>query len=243
MDSLCFHGGGPLTVVRRPRANRHGPAPPGRLLGARVDPSVAPGQGPIEEIDGKTCINCPWHNYKITVETGEKIYQHAEFDKVTKKYAPGAPRTRPLRSCPVRSRRRGASNARAARALTGRAARQAYAGRLEERGGAAARARGRAARGGDLCAPGRGDRAQRRGERQVRRALAAGGRGAPLPGLLPPAAPGAPKQPGAPRPPAALGAGGGALPGTTGARGFAGKPSGQIFQQMREDRDRAAGGR
>ena len=83
MDSLCFHGGGPLTVVRRPRANRHGPAPPGRLLGARVDPSVAPGQGPIEEIDGKTCINCPWHNYKITVETGEKIYQHAEFDKVT----------------------------------------------------------------------------------------------------------------------------------------------------------------
>lgn len=59
----------------------------------------------------------------------------------------------------------------------------------------------------------------------------------------PPAAPGAPKQPGAPRPPAALGAGGGALPGTTGARGFAGKPSGQIFQQMREDRDRAAGGR
>ena len=35
LDSLCFHGGGPLAI------------------------------GNIEEIDGKICLDCPWHHYKV----------------------------------------------------------------------------------------------------------------------------------------------------------------------------------
>mmetsp|Transcript_43644 Transcript_43644/g.87506 ORF Transcript_43644/g.87506 Transcript_43644/m.87506 type:complete len:203 (-) Transcript_43644:85-693(-) len=58
MDSLCFHGGGPLTV------------------------------GDIEEVDGKQCLVCPWHHYKVTVEGGEKLYEHAQFDPETKKLKP-----------------------------------------------------------------------------------------------------------------------------------------------------------
>ena len=45
LDAVCYHAGGPLTV------------------------------GDIEEIDGKACVRCPWHNYCVTVETGEKLYQ------------------------------------------------------------------------------------------------------------------------------------------------------------------------
>eukprot|EP00283_Hemiselmis_rufescens_P009936 CAMPEP_0173426760 /NCGR_PEP_ID=MMETSP1357-20121228/6141_1 /TAXON_ID=77926 /ORGANISM="Hemiselmis rufescens, Strain PCC563" /LENGTH=161 /DNA_ID=CAMNT_0014390477 /DNA_START=214 /DNA_END=699 /DNA_ORIENTATION=- len=58
MDSLCFHGGGPLTV------------------------------GDIEEIDGKKCIDCPWHHYKVTIEGGEKLYQSTVMDPETKKLKP-----------------------------------------------------------------------------------------------------------------------------------------------------------
>jgi nitrite reductase/ring-hydroxylating ferredoxin subunit len=36
LDSLCFHGGGPLAV------------------------------GNIEEIDGKACLECPWHHYMVS---------------------------------------------------------------------------------------------------------------------------------------------------------------------------------
>ena len=52
IDSMCYHGGGPL------------------------------GLGDIEEIDGKACLNCSWHHYKITIEGGEKLYQSTEFNKV-----------------------------------------------------------------------------------------------------------------------------------------------------------------
>ncbi|WIA34589.1 hypothetical protein OEZ86_012909 [Tetradesmus obliquus] len=45
IDSICFHAGGPLSL------------------------------GDIEEVNGKTCLNCPWHNYKIDAFTGEKYYQ------------------------------------------------------------------------------------------------------------------------------------------------------------------------
>ncbi|NWI97621.1 RFESD protein, partial [Pitta sordida] len=31
--------------------------------------------GEIEEIDGRACIVCPWHKFKITLETGEGLYQ------------------------------------------------------------------------------------------------------------------------------------------------------------------------
>ncbi|XP_009903747.1 Rieske domain-containing protein [Dryobates pubescens] len=45
LDSRCYHEGGPL-----PR-------------------------GEIEDIDGQACIVCPWHKYKITLETGEGLYE------------------------------------------------------------------------------------------------------------------------------------------------------------------------
>lgn len=45
MDIRCYHSGGPLHL------------------------------GEIEEFDGRACIVCPWHKYKITLETGEGLYQ------------------------------------------------------------------------------------------------------------------------------------------------------------------------
>ena len=45
LDAVCYHAGGPLTV------------------------------GDVEDIGGKACVVCPWHNYCVTVETGEKLYQ------------------------------------------------------------------------------------------------------------------------------------------------------------------------
>ncbi|KAG2488150.1 hypothetical protein HYH03_013293 [Edaphochlamys debaryana] len=49
IDSICFHAGGPL------------------------------GLGDIEDLDGKKCLVCPWHFYKIDVCTGDKYYQGMEF--------------------------------------------------------------------------------------------------------------------------------------------------------------------
>eukprot|EP00882_Tetradesmus_deserticola_P033514 GHRQ01038288.1.p1 GENE.GHRQ01038288.1~~GHRQ01038288.1.p1 ORF type:complete len:209 (+),score=29.46 GHRQ01038288.1:240-866(+) len=57
IDSICFHAGGPL------------------------------GLGDIEEVDGKTCLNCPWHNYKIDAFSGEKYYQAMSW--VDGKMVPG----------------------------------------------------------------------------------------------------------------------------------------------------------
>ncbi|XP_074216480.1 Rieske domain-containing protein isoform X1 [Camelus bactrianus] len=45
MDIRCYHSGGPLHL------------------------------GEIEEFDGRPCIVCPWHKYKITLATGEGLYQ------------------------------------------------------------------------------------------------------------------------------------------------------------------------
>ncbi|XP_027733811.1 Rieske domain-containing protein isoform X1 [Empidonax traillii] len=45
LDSRCYHEGGPLC------------------------------QGEIEDIDGQACIVCPWHKFKITLETGEGLYE------------------------------------------------------------------------------------------------------------------------------------------------------------------------
>ncbi|NWX99857.1 RFESD protein, partial [Nothoprocta ornata] len=45
MDARCYHAGGPLHL------------------------------GDIEDINGQSCIICPWHQYKITLETGEGLYQ------------------------------------------------------------------------------------------------------------------------------------------------------------------------
>ncbi|XP_014426809.2 Rieske domain-containing protein isoform X2 [Pelodiscus sinensis] len=45
MDCGCYHAGGPLHL------------------------------GEIEDINGQPCIICPWHKYKITLATGEGLYQ------------------------------------------------------------------------------------------------------------------------------------------------------------------------
>ncbi|XP_043920061.1 Rieske domain-containing protein [Protopterus annectens] len=45
LDMRCYHAGGPLH------------------------------RGDIEEIDGRACIVCPWHKYKITLAEGEGLYQ------------------------------------------------------------------------------------------------------------------------------------------------------------------------
>ncbi|NXX49390.1 RFESD protein, partial [Tricholaema leucomelas] len=45
LDSRCYHEGGPLPL------------------------------GEIEDIDGQACIVCPWHKFKITLETGEGLYE------------------------------------------------------------------------------------------------------------------------------------------------------------------------
>ncbi|XP_030048179.1 Rieske domain-containing protein [Microcaecilia unicolor] len=45
MDKHCYHAGGPLHL------------------------------GEIEDINGQACIICPWHKYKITLATGEGLYQ------------------------------------------------------------------------------------------------------------------------------------------------------------------------
>ncbi|XP_028269775.1 Rieske domain-containing protein-like [Parambassis ranga] len=45
MDMRCYHAGGVLE------------------------------HGDIEEFNGRLCIVCPWHKYKITVEEGEGLYQ------------------------------------------------------------------------------------------------------------------------------------------------------------------------
>ncbi|XP_066195367.1 Rieske domain-containing protein isoform X2 [Sylvia atricapilla] len=45
LDSRCYHEGGPLC------------------------------HGEIENIDGQACIVCPWHKFKITLETGEGLYE------------------------------------------------------------------------------------------------------------------------------------------------------------------------
>lgn len=37
------------------------------------------GIGDIEDVNGRACIVCPWHYYKIDVETGDKYYQQVKF--------------------------------------------------------------------------------------------------------------------------------------------------------------------
>ncbi|KXZ41738.1 BBS10 protein [Gonium pectorale] len=38
-----------------------------------------PGIGDIEDVNGHKCIVCPWHFYKIDVQTGDKYYQALDF--------------------------------------------------------------------------------------------------------------------------------------------------------------------
>ncbi|XP_075037229.1 Rieske domain-containing protein isoform X1 [Mixophyes fleayi] len=58
LDLRCYHSGGPLHL------------------------------GEIEDIDGKACVVCPWHKYKINLENGEGLYQGVDPQdpKRTKKW-------------------------------------------------------------------------------------------------------------------------------------------------------------
>lgn len=49
LDSKCYHMGGPL----------------GEL-------------GDIEEYNGTSCIRCPWHNYRFSLETGGQLEKNLQ---------------------------------------------------------------------------------------------------------------------------------------------------------------------
>ena len=53
LDSLCYHAGGPLGI------------------------------GDIEDVGGRACLSCPWHLYKVTAESGEKLYGSTRLDEAT----------------------------------------------------------------------------------------------------------------------------------------------------------------
>ena len=50
LDSLCYHAGGPLAA------------------------------GDIEDVGGSPRLSCPWHLYKVTLGTGEKLYGSTKLD-------------------------------------------------------------------------------------------------------------------------------------------------------------------
>jgi nitrite reductase/ring-hydroxylating ferredoxin subunit len=54
IDEYCYHHGGPLSL------------------------------GDIEELDQHVCIVCPWHHYKISLETGEGLYLGLKREVKTK---------------------------------------------------------------------------------------------------------------------------------------------------------------
>ena len=56
LDSLCYHAGGPLGI------------------------------GDIEDVGGRACLSCPWHLYKVTLESGEKLYGSTKLDETTGEY-------------------------------------------------------------------------------------------------------------------------------------------------------------
>jgi len=58
IDSTCYHAGGPLGI------------------------------GDLEDVNGETCIKCPWHAYSISLEDGGKFYESLALDKATKKLVP-----------------------------------------------------------------------------------------------------------------------------------------------------------
>ena len=58
LDSLCYHVGGPLGI------------------------------GDIEDVGGRACLSCPCHLYKVTLESGEKLYGSTKLDETTGKLVP-----------------------------------------------------------------------------------------------------------------------------------------------------------
>ena len=66
IDSICFHGGGPLTL------------------------------GDIEEVGGRTCITCPWHRYHIALDNGDKLYDSLAKDPKTGRLVQGGWKAMPM---------------------------------------------------------------------------------------------------------------------------------------------------
>ncbi|KAH3695073.1 Rieske domain-containing protein-like [Dreissena polymorpha] len=66
MDSVCYHAGGPLY------------------------------DGDIEELGGRLCLVCPWHKYKVCVDTGQNYYQSVDpfHPKTSVKWTAGSQRQR-----------------------------------------------------------------------------------------------------------------------------------------------------
>lgn len=59
IDSLCYHAGGPLAA------------------------------GDIEDVGGRPCLSCPWHLYKVTLDSGEKLYGATRLDDDGKRVPDG----------------------------------------------------------------------------------------------------------------------------------------------------------
>ena len=59
LDSICFHAGGPLAL------------------------------GDIEDIHGQPCLRCPWHYYRVAIDTGEKFYHGTVAEADTGRLLPG----------------------------------------------------------------------------------------------------------------------------------------------------------
>uniref|UniRef100_A0ABI7WS20 Soluble Rieske-type ferredoxin domain-containing protein n=1 Tax=Felis catus TaxID=9685 RepID=A0ABI7WS20_FELCA len=68
------------SLGRRPGSRRRVTRPPLLAGLAEAEQGTKDSGGPlhlgeIEEFDGRPCIVCPWHKYKITLATGEGLYQ------------------------------------------------------------------------------------------------------------------------------------------------------------------------
>lgn len=46
IDTICYHAGGPLT------------------------------EGTLHDVDGRTCLKCPWHSYLVDIDSGEGLYMN-----------------------------------------------------------------------------------------------------------------------------------------------------------------------
>nr|XP_022312854.1 Rieske domain-containing protein-like [Crassostrea virginica] len=54
LDSFCYHAGGPLYM------------------------------GDIEDFNGLSCLVCPWHHYKVHIDTGNMVYQSIDPHNLNK---------------------------------------------------------------------------------------------------------------------------------------------------------------
>jgi nitrite reductase/ring-hydroxylating ferredoxin subunit len=63
IDSVCFHAGGPLVGSHIPYLGSCSVLQ-SRVLTCTLQ-RAAQGVGDIEEVNGRACLVCPWHYYKV----------------------------------------------------------------------------------------------------------------------------------------------------------------------------------